>query len=282
MCRSITVTVNKTCKGNGSTELLQKIKEYEQEIKNLIEKHQQEKMALEEANKKAAEQQEQESREKAKLDAEADLERRLSEQASLMKDQLTIKCEELQKHYDEEKASLKETYEKITTSLQETVAELSSQLASFHEKMKRVEESILSQDYKIHVQDHGSPGEFWEQELQSLHFVIEMKSERIKDQEKRILAQQTTMDRNVVLEEKVHSLQQEVEALRAQAQNHATVTIRLTEELLNAQVALEKEKQLCEELQRDKEQHLYRALNGDGPPPFSLPISTKDVSIMVT
>lgn len=267
--------------GNGSSECLQKIKDYEQEIRKLIQSHHEEKMSMEEGNKKKMEEQEQELREKAKRDAEADLEKHLSEQASYLKAELDKKCEELQNHYDEEKASLKETYEKLTTSLKETVAELNGQLASFQEKMKRVEESILNQDYKIHIQDHGSPGEFWEHELQSLHFVIEMKSERIKEQEKRLQAQQTTMDRNVILEEKVQSLQQEIEALQAQAQNQTAMTIHLTEELLNAQVSLEKEKQLHEQLQRDKEQHFYRTVNGDGPSPFSLPITTQD-SIKVT
>ncbi|XP_018411103.1 PREDICTED: coiled-coil domain-containing protein 69 [Nanorana parkeri] len=267
--------------GNGSSENLQKIKDYEQEIRNLLQAHFEEKISIEEANKKKLEEQAQELREKAKQDAEADLEKRLAEQASCLKAELDNRFEELKKHYDDEKASLKETYETLTTSLQETVAELSGQLASFQEKMKRVEESVLNQDYKIHIQDHGSPGEFWEQELQSLHFVIEMKSERIREQEKRLQAQQATMDRNVILEEKVHSLQQEIEALRAQAQNQAAMTIRLTEELLDAQVALEKEKQLHEQLQRDKEQHFYRTVNGDGPLPFSLPMTTQD-SIKVT
>lgn len=36
--------------------------------------------------------------------------------------------------------------------LQETVDRLSSQMKSFQEKMKRVEESILSRDYKKHIQ----------------------------------------------------------------------------------------------------------------------------------
>ncbi|XP_072256609.1 coiled-coil domain-containing protein 69 [Pyxicephalus adspersus] len=265
--------------GNGSSECLQKIQDYEKEIKNLLQAHLKEKMAIEEANKKKMEEQEQQLREKAKQDAEAELEKRLAEQATCLKTELDKKFEELQKHNNEEKESLKETYEKLTTSLQETVTELSGQLASFHEKMKRVEESVLSQDYKIHIQDHGSPGEFWEQELQSLHFVIEMKSGRIREQEKRLQAQQATMDRNIILEEKVQSMQQEIEALRAQAQNQAAMTIRLTEELLNAQMALEKEKQLNEQLQRDKEQHFYRTVNGDGPLPFSLSMAPDSIKV---
>lgn len=36
--------------------------------------------------------------------------------------------------------------------LQETIDKLTSQLKAFQEKMKRVEESILSRDYKKHIQ----------------------------------------------------------------------------------------------------------------------------------
>ncbi|XP_068134487.1 coiled-coil domain-containing protein 69 isoform X1 [Hyperolius riggenbachi] len=267
----------------GSTSCLQqKIKDYEEEIRTLLQRHQEEKMALEEAGRRQLEEQERALRDQARQDAAADLETRLAAQASALSAEMERKCEDLQRRFAEERTSLTETYEKLTTSLQETIAELSGQLASFQEKMRRVEESVLSQDYKIHIQDHGSPGEFWERELQSLHFVIEMKGERIREQDKRLQAQQSTMDRNVVLEERLHSLQQEGEALRAQAQNQAAMTIRLTEQLLNAQVALEKEKQLCEKLQRDKEQNSYRTVNGDGPPHFSLAMATQDVSIMVT
>ncbi|XP_068134489.1 coiled-coil domain-containing protein 69 isoform X2 [Hyperolius riggenbachi] len=227
----------------GSTSCLQqKIKDYEEEIRTLLQRHQEEKMALEEAGRRQLEEQERALRDQARQDAAADLETRLAAQASALSAEMERKCEDLQRRFAEERTSLTETYEKLTTSLQETIAELSGQLASFQEKMRRVEESVLSQDYKIHIQ----------------------------------------MDRNVVLEERLHSLQQEGEALRAQAQNQAAMTIRLTEQLLNAQVALEKEKQLCEKLQRDKEQNSYRTVNGDGPPHFSLAMATQDVSIMVT
>lgn len=48
--------------------------------------------------------------------------------------------------------------------LQETINGLTSQLEAFQAKMKRVEESILSRDYKKHIQVGGStPGDlsFW-------------------------------------------------------------------------------------------------------------------------
>lgn len=38
-----------------------------------------------------------------------------------------------------------------------------------------------------YLQEHGSPSPFWEQELESLHFVIEMKNEHIHGLDKKLL-----------------------------------------------------------------------------------------------
>jgi len=40
-------------------------------------------------------------------------------------------------------------------------------------------------------QTHGSPGEFWEQEQESLLFVIEMKLERLQEQGNKLLQMET-------------------------------------------------------------------------------------------
>ncbi|XP_063303936.1 coiled-coil domain-containing protein 69 [Pelobates fuscus] len=266
---------------HGLKDLLQKITEHEQEIKAILQKHEEEKTTLSEAHKIDMESRTQELMKQAQKDADVRIETYLSEHTLTMKRELDEKCAELQKSHDQEKSLLKETYEKITSSLQETVEGLNSQLASFQEKIKQVEELVFNQGYKKHIEDHGSPGPFWEQELQSLHFVIEMKRELIHELEKKQMSHETTMDRNLALEKKVRNVEQENEALRAQTQNQAAITIRLTEELLNTQTTLEKEMHLREELQRDKEQLLHRAVYGDGHPPFSLPTNTQEVSMMV-
>ena len=42
-------------------------------------------------------------------------------------------------------------------------------------------------------QEHGSPSPFWEQELESLHFVIEMKNEHIHGLDKKLLNLETVV-----------------------------------------------------------------------------------------
>lgn len=248
-----------------------KIKDHEQEIKNLLQRFQDEKVALEKANILKLEELERELKEQAKRDADAETEQRLLEKASELKAEMDVKISDLQKSFEQEKASLTET-----------ITDLKSQLESFLQKIQQSEESALKQNYERHIKDYGSPGEFWEQELNSLYFVIEMKNNLMKEKDKKLLNQQVMMERILVLEEKVKMLQQENEALQEQTQKHATIAMCLTEELLSTKADLEKEIQLREQLQHDKEQHVYRAVSGDGSRPFSLSLSSQDVAVLVT
>ncbi|XP_054245340.1 coiled-coil domain-containing protein 69 [Indicator indicator] len=128
--------------------------------------------------------------------------------------------QELQRVHEEEKLLLAESHRRSQAALQETIQALKSQLKAFQERMKRVEESLLSTDYKKHIQEHGSPSPFWEQELESLHFVIEMKNEHIHGLDKKLLNLEDVVERNLLLEEKVKTLQQENEDLQVRTQNH--------------------------------------------------------------
>ncbi|XP_036054238.1 coiled-coil domain-containing protein 69 [Onychomys torridus] len=133
------------------------------------------------------------------------------------------------------------TQEKDTSSvsIQEAKAPLqnsctmpeSSQEAS-PGQMNEVEGSILSRLYKNHIQDYGSPGPFWEQELESLHHVIEMKNERIHELEKQLLLLEMLKEKNLILALKNTTLWQEVEDLRFQAGNRLTATRQFRKDLL--------------------------------------------------
>ncbi|ETE66356.1 Coiled-coil domain-containing protein 69-A [Ophiophagus hannah] len=171
--------------------------------------------------------------------------KQFSEKYDMLKREQEDTLQKLQKTHDQEKLFLTESYQKTQASLQETIDKLTSQLKAFQEKMKRVEESILSRDYKKHIQDYGTPSQFWEQELESLHFVIEMKNERIHSLDKKLLN----------LEIVVGYLQ-------------------LSEELLTIRDALEKETQLREQGHREKEELLYRVLHGDSGHPFAISTET--------
>ncbi|XP_015496952.1 coiled-coil domain-containing protein 69 [Parus major] len=204
----------------------------------------------------------------------------LKEQLDALRREHMETLQELQRAYEQEKLLLTESHHRSEAALQETIQVLNSQLQSFQERMKRVEESLLRTDYKKHIQEHGSPSPFWEQELESLHFVIEMKNEHIHGLDKKLLHLKNVEERNLLLEEKVKTLQQENEDLQVRTQNHLVMARQQSEELQAARGALEKEAQLLEQARREKEELLYRVLNaGDGSP---FPMAAGEVPLIAT
>ncbi|NWW77312.1 CCD69 protein, partial [Climacteris rufus] len=204
----------------------------------------------------------------------------LKEQFDALRREHTEALQELQRAHEQEKLLLAESHRRSEAALQEKIQALNSQLKSFQDRMKRVEESLLRTDYKKHIQEHGSPSPFWEQELESLHFVIEMKNEHIHGLDKKLLHLEAVEERNLLLEEKVKTLQQENEDLQVRTQNHLVMARQLSEELQAARGALEKEAQLRDQARREKEELLYRVLNGGDGPPF--PLAAGEVPLIAT
>uniref|UniRef100_A0A8D1MMV7 Coiled-coil domain containing 69 n=1 Tax=Sus scrofa TaxID=9823 RepID=A0A8D1MMV7_PIG len=124
---------------------------------------------------------------------ELELGEKLDEQRRVLEKEHEEALQVLRASYEQEKEALTHSFQEAKAALQETIDGLTAQLEAFQAKMKRVEESILSRDYKKHIQEYGSPSQFWEQELESLHFVIEMKNERIHDLDKRLILTETVV-----------------------------------------------------------------------------------------
>lgn len=212
-----------------------------------------------------------------------ELQEKLDEQRRVLEGEHEAALQVLRASYEQEKEALTHSFQEAKTALQETIDGLTSQLETFQAKMKRVEESILSQDYKKHIKDYGSPSQFWEQELESLHFVIEMKNERIHELDKRLILMETVKEKNLMLEEKITTLQQENEDLHVRGRNQMVVSRQLSEDLLLTREALEKESQLRRQLQQEKEELLYRILGADASPTFPLAsVTPTEVSFLAT
>ncbi|XP_069055683.1 coiled-coil domain-containing protein 69 isoform X2 [Pleurodeles waltl] len=186
--------------------------------------------------------------EEAAKERDAEITRRLTEQAEALRTDHESQCKELQRLHDQEKASMTEEFQTMQAALQE----------------------------------YGSPGQFWEQELQSLHFVIEMKNEKLHELEKKLLNLTLVMERNLSLEEKVSALQQDNENLHVQIQNHVSVTRQLSEDLQSLQEALERETLARQQVHHEKEELLYRVLNNQTLPAFQLSNVAAEVPIIAT
>ncbi|KAL2779264.1 coiled-coil domain-containing protein 69 [Daubentonia madagascariensis] len=214
---------------------------------------------------------------------ELELQERLDEQRRVLDGKHEEALQVLQASYEQEKEALTYSFQEAKAALQEIIAGLTSQLEAFQAKIKRVEESILSRDYKKHIQDYGSPSQFWEQELESLHFVIEMKNERIHELDKRLILMETVKEKNLMLEEKITTLQQENEDLHVRGRNQMVLSRQLSEDLLLARETLEKEAQLRRQLQQEKEELLYRVLGAKASPAFPLAsVTPTEVSFLAT
>uniref|UniRef100_A0A8D2DBV5 Coiled-coil domain containing 69 n=1 Tax=Sciurus vulgaris TaxID=55149 RepID=A0A8D2DBV5_SCIVU len=212
-----------------------------------------------------------------------ELQERLEEQRRVLEGRHQEALQVIQASFEQEKEALTHSFQEAEATLQETIAGLTSQLEAFQSKMKKVEESILSRDYKKHIQDYGSLSQFWEQELESLHFVIEMKTERIHELDKRLILMETVKEKNLMLEEKISTLQQEYEDLQVRARNQVVVSRQLSEDLLLTREALEKESQVRRQLQQEKEELLYRVLGADASSTFALAsVTPTEVSFLAT
>ncbi|XP_072810528.1 coiled-coil domain-containing protein 69 [Vicugna pacos] len=246
----------------------EEVEQHQKAITRILQQH-------EEDRKKWAQQVEKER--------ELELGEKLDEQRRVLEEEHKEALRVLQASYEQEKEALSHSFQEAEAALQKTIDGLTAQLEVFQAKMKRVEESILSRDYKKHIQDYGSPSQFWEQELESLHFVIEMKNERIHELDKRLIVMETVKEKNLLLEEKITALQQEYEDLHARGRNQMAVSRQLSEDLLLTREALEKETQLRQQLQQKKEELLYRVLGADTSPAFPLAsVTPTEVSFLAT
>ncbi|KAB0399179.1 hypothetical protein E2I00_000495 [Balaenoptera physalus] len=84
---------------------------------------------------------------------ELELGEKLNEQRRVLEAEHAEALRVLQASHEQDKEALTHSFQEAKAALQETTDRLTAQLEAFQAKMKRVEESILSQDYKKHIQD---------------------------------------------------------------------------------------------------------------------------------
>ncbi|XP_071267920.1 coiled-coil domain-containing protein 69-like isoform X5 [Salvelinus alpinus] len=180
---------------------------------------------------------------------------------------------ERQRIQSEERKRLTETHQAAEKVLKEEVEELTTELHVYNELKKRVDESTFKKDLQRNIQAHGSPGPFWEQEQESLLFVIEMKSERIQEQGNKLLQMQVLVEKNLSLEDQVINVLQQNEDLRVRIDNHQSLVQQLSKEHQDLQGTLDRQTGLCQRLTQEKEQLMFKLKHRDSCSTFpSFPI----------
>ncbi|XP_060692879.1 coiled-coil domain-containing protein 69-like isoform X1 [Hemiscyllium ocellatum] len=189
-----------------------------------------------------------------------------SEYVKILREECETAIAGLIKLHKQEQKSLTESFTKTITCLQEIIEELTAHVNTFQKKTKKIEDAILRRDLSKDSQDSHPPNLFWEQELESLHFVVEMKNERIHQLDKEVLQMKNLIEINNILEEKVKILQQENEDLKVRLSNQQEFARQLSKEHVDLQQTLEKEAMAKERLCQEKDELVWKLQNGNVSP----------------
>ncbi|XP_018611340.2 coiled-coil domain-containing protein 69-like [Scleropages formosus] len=157
--------------------------------------------------------------EKVKSNTEDEFEGRIR----ILTEEHQVKMEEVQRKHEEEMKSVMETLQGEDAPHQGEAEEILAQFQAFRKLQRRVEESTMKRDLQVNIQAQGSPGAFWEQELESLLIVIEMKNELFREQSKRLIQMEHLMERNRSLEDRLSRVLQQNEDLLARMEKSQTL-----------------------------------------------------------
>ncbi|KAK5864386.1 hypothetical protein PBY51_015632 [Eleginops maclovinus] len=186
--------------------------------------------------------------------------------------------EELQKKHEEEKTELTETFQAAENILKGKVDQLSAELHAYNELRRRVAESTFKKDLQRNIKAHGSPGAFWESEQESLLFVIEMKSERVQDQTRKLLQMEDLVEKNLALEDQIINVLQQNEDLRVRIDNCQTFIQQLSKEQQDVKVTLERQAVINQNLSQEKEQLMFKLRHRDSCPTIHLPVMMQEIA----
>ncbi|XP_078534241.1 microtubule-associated tumor suppressor 1 isoform X2 [Lissotriton helveticus] len=168
---------------------------------------------------------------------------------------------ELKRSQDHEKSLLEESLTEQQAALQKTIDELKNENDSLRERMKTEEEKRkLAKEKSNQKNPHIM---YLEQELESLKAVMEIKNEKLHQQDKKLMQVEKLVDNNATLYEKLKKCQQENEDLKARMDRHMALSRQLSTEQAVLQESLEKESKVNKRLSMENEELIWKLHNGD-------------------
>ncbi|XP_078253920.1 uncharacterized protein mtus1b isoform X2 [Rhinoraja longicauda] len=167
---------------------------------------------------------------------------------------------ELTRSHEVEQMALEESFTERQSLFEEQIAKLNEEKDSLKEeiKTKEIAKAQMQKDQKV-----DPVGLFLEQELESLKAVLEIKNEKIHNQEKRLMQMERLMEKHVVLDEKHKIVLQENEDLKARMDKHKAVSRQLSTEQVVLQTSLQKESKVNKRLSMENEELLWKLQNGE-------------------
>ncbi|XP_015341551.1 microtubule-associated tumor suppressor 1 isoform X2 [Marmota marmota marmota] len=204
--------------------------------------------------------------ETAKLEIEANH----SEKVELLKKAYENSLSEIKKSHEMEKKMLEDLLYEKQESLEKQINDLKSENDALNEKLKSEEQKRISRE-KANLNPQIM---YLEQELESLKAVLEIKNEKLHQQDIKLMKMEKLVDNNTALVDKLKRFQQENEELKARMDKHMAISRQLSTEQAVLQESLEKESKVNKRLSMENEELLWKLHNGDLCSPKRSPTSS--------
>ncbi|NXN87898.1 MTUS1 protein, partial [Bombycilla garrulus] len=195
------------------------------------------------------------------------------------------KVEELKKEYESsfsgnthesERKSLEDSFKEKQELLEKKIDELKSENNSLSEKLKLEEQKQIAKE-KANLKNPQIM--YLEQELESLKAVLEIKNEKLHQQDIKLMKMEKLVENNTILMDKLKKVQQENEELKARMDKHMELSRQLSTEQAVLQESLEKESKVNKRLSMENEELLWKLHNGDLCSPRKLSPSSSSVPL---
>ncbi|XP_038610836.1 microtubule-associated tumor suppressor 1 isoform X2 [Tachyglossus aculeatus] len=197
-----------------------------------------------------------------------------AEKIDLLREEYETSLSEIKRSHEQDKKSLEDSLLERRELLEKQILELQAENEAVGERLKQEEQRRLSREKA----DQNPQLMYLEQELESLRAVLEIKNEKLHQQDIKLLKMEKLVDHNAALVEKLQRLQQENEELKARMDKHLAFSRQLSTEQAVLQESLEKESKVNKRLSMENEELLWKLHNGDLCSPRKSPPAPQDPS----
>ncbi|XP_073439727.1 microtubule-associated tumor suppressor 1 isoform X3 [Dendrobates tinctorius] len=184
-----------------------------------------------------------------------------AEEIKNIKEEYEKSLTELKDSQERENKALEDSFKEKQAELEKKIEELRQENESLKEKLKAEEEQRKLSKEKTALKNPQVM--YLEQELESLKAVLEIKNEKLHQQDKKLMQIEKLVETNTILVEKLNKCQQENEDLKARMANHIAISRQLSTEQEVLQRSLEKESKANKRLSMENEELLWKLHNGD-------------------
>ncbi|XP_057238278.1 microtubule-associated tumor suppressor 1 isoform X5 [Malurus melanocephalus] len=205
-----------------------------------------------------------------------ELENRHSEKVEELKKEYESSFSELKSTHESERKLLEDSFKEKQELLEKKIDELKSENNSLSEKLKLEEQKQIA---KENANLKNPQIMYLEQELESLKAVLEIKNEKLHQQDIKLMKMEKLVENNTILMDKLKKVQQENEELKARMDKHMELSRQLSTEQAVLQESLEKESKVNKRLSMENEELLWKLHNGDLCSPRKLSPSSSSVPL---